>query len=337
MEKLLSVIVPVYKVEAFINKCLDSLVLDDTEQMKRLEVIIVNDGTPDRSAELSREYVKRYPETFRQIDKENGGHGSAWNVGVKEATGKYVRFLDSDDWFTNLDRLLNDLADCNADIVISPLVQEFILEGRSVTYAPPPAQSRLSSIEHSIRESSDWVYTRASFWACTYKADILKPLQPLFAEKIMYDDTILYWTSLVYGRTYTTLDYPVYHYLLGRPWQTMSVAKRRIGAVSYWKSFEQYERVRSRVDGSVIPEGILQFIEMTFVSYALYIFPFMVYLPLREAKTKMGYLWDKYLRDCHFDYHIGKRYEKLPFGLFYIIELIRKKFYLKLFHNEPLI
>ena len=92
-DKLLSIVVPVYKVEQYINKCLDSLIINP-DLMKKLEVIIVNDGTPDKSAEMSREYVKQYPDTFRQIDKENGGHGSAWNVGLMEAAGKYLRFLD---------------------------------------------------------------------------------------------------------------------------------------------------------------------------------------------------------------------------------------------------
>ena len=123
MQKLLSIVIPVYKVEPYINKCLDSLVLAP-ELMEKLEVIIVNDGTPDNSAEMSREYVKRYPKTFRQIDKENGGHGSAWNVGLKEASGKYLRFLDSDDWFTNLDRLLTDLEECETDIVFNPFVKD---------------------------------------------------------------------------------------------------------------------------------------------------------------------------------------------------------------------
>ena len=122
--KLLSIIIPVYKVEAYINKCLDSLLVSP-EWMEKLEVVIANDGTPENSAEMSREYVKRYPGTFRQIDKENGGHGSAWNVGLKEATGKYLRFLDSDDWFTNLDRLMSDLQESDADVVFNPFIKEF--------------------------------------------------------------------------------------------------------------------------------------------------------------------------------------------------------------------
>lgn len=70
MQKLLTIVVPVYKVEPYINKCLDSCVLADEKLMSQLEVIIVNDGTPDRSAEMSREYVKRWIDKFeRKINK----------------------------------------------------------------------------------------------------------------------------------------------------------------------------------------------------------------------------------------------------------------------------
>ena len=89
MDKLLSIIIPVYKVEAYINKCLDSLIVAP-ELMDKMDVLIINDGTPDKSAEMSREYVKRFSGVFRQIDKENGGHGSVWNLGIKEAYGKYA-------------------------------------------------------------------------------------------------------------------------------------------------------------------------------------------------------------------------------------------------------
>ena len=116
----MTVVVPVYKVEQYINKCLDSLILPQ-EWMSRLEVLVMNDGTPDRSAEMAKEYEKRYPGVFRVIDKENGGHGSAWNRGLAEATGKYLRFLDSDDWFTTTEfvKLLEKLDTLDVDIAIS--------------------------------------------------------------------------------------------------------------------------------------------------------------------------------------------------------------------------
>lgn len=111
MNKLLSVVIPVYKVEKYIRQCLGSLILPDEALMDKMEVLVVNDGTPDRSAIIAKEYEAKYPDVFHVIDKENGGHGSAFNVGLAQASGKYLRFLDSDDWFDtkNLAKLLNVL------------------------------------------------------------------------------------------------------------------------------------------------------------------------------------------------------------------------------------
>ena len=200
MPKLLTIVVPVYKVEKYINKCLDSLVLENPSLMQEYEVLIVNDGTPDHSAEMSREYVKRYPGTFRQIDKENGGHGSAWNVGLKEAKGKYLRFLDSDDWFCNLDRLLDDLKGCDEDIVFNPFNKFFSFENRNEIIKPPV-------IPGTTRFPDYWGGNDVSFLGATYKTSILQPLFPLFAERIMFDDYILTWAPLINGRSCTAFDY----------------------------------------------------------------------------------------------------------------------------------
>lgn len=321
--KLLSVIVPVYKVEAYINKCLDSLLVSP-DQMEKLEVLIVNDGTPDNSAEMSREYVKRYPGTFHQIDKENGGHGSAWNVGLKEASGKYLRFLDSDDWFTNLDRLMEDLEGCDADIVFNPFVKEYSYENRTETVDPLPVQG-IARINAGSWGASYWGYNNVNFWSTTYKTAILKPLQPLFAEKTMFDDYIITWAPLVHGRTWQSLDYPVYHYLLGRPGQSMSATQQRKGAISYQKCFGQFEAVRSRIEEQAIPSDLLGCIDSSIVGYANYIFPSMVYLPLKEALGQMKYLWKNYLADKPNKSKLLKRYAALPGVVFYYVEHLRRK------------
>ena len=323
-KKLLSIVVPVYKVEPYIDKCLSSLVLENPSQMERLEVIIVNDGTPDNSAEMSRKYVKRYPETFRQIDKENGGHGSAWNVGLKEARGKYLRFLDSDDWFTELDRLMEDLEQCDADIVFNPFIREYSLEGRAETI-DVPSSNGVTRINASLWGTSRWGYNNVNFWAATYKTDILKPLHPLFAEKTMYDDNILIWAQLVYGRTYISLDYPVYHYMLGRIGQTMLDKQKRKGAVSYVKSFNQYESVRSRVTIFSAPSEHLNWIDQCITDYASHIFPFMLYLPYGNARERMKHLWKNYLSVFPNKTKLMKRYSRMPFIVFYFLEVLRRR------------
>ena len=92
MDKVLTVIVPVYNMEKYIRQCLESLVIG--EALDRIEVLVVLDG----SAEIAYEFVEQYPDTFRIIYKANGGHGSAINTGLMMASGEYVKILDSDDW-----------------------------------------------------------------------------------------------------------------------------------------------------------------------------------------------------------------------------------------------
>ena len=87
MKKILTVLIPVYNTEKYIKRCLDSLLLKETNN--DVELLIVSDGSKDNSVNIIKEYVKVYPETIRLIEKENAGHGSTINVGIKEAKGKW--------------------------------------------------------------------------------------------------------------------------------------------------------------------------------------------------------------------------------------------------------
>ena len=324
--KLLTIVVPVYKVEPYIDKCLSSLILEDAALMDALEVIIVNDGTPDRSAEMSREYVNRYPGTFRQIDKENGGHGSAWNVGLEEATGKYLRFMDSDDWLTNLDRLMRDLRNCDADIVMNPYNRVYVPENRIEIMGLPIEPGIVMPIVKSTWGSSERGLNLRYFWHFTYKTGILKPLLPLFAEKVMFDDAILTWAPLVHGRTFVAFDYAVYNYLLGRPGQSMSVAPKRRGAYSYAKCLDQYELVRSRIDEQAIPSQLLKCIDSSIIVYARHVFKKMPNLPLNEALEKMSHIWKNYIVDIPGKTKLERRYGAMPGVVFYYVERLHRKF-----------
>ena len=89
-----SIIVPVYNVEKYLRKCLDSLV---NQTLKDIEIICINDGTKDNSVEIIDEYVKKYSNVLL-INQENQGLGMARNNAMKYAKGDYIAFVDSDDW-----------------------------------------------------------------------------------------------------------------------------------------------------------------------------------------------------------------------------------------------
>lgn len=94
-KRKVSVIVPVYNVEKYLRKCLESLV---NQTMQDIEIIVVNDGSPDNSQAIIDEYVEKYPQKVFGYIKENGGLGDARNYGIEKAHGEYIGFVDSDDW-----------------------------------------------------------------------------------------------------------------------------------------------------------------------------------------------------------------------------------------------
>ena len=116
MDNLISVIVPIYNVEKYLDRCIKSIV---NQSYKNLEIILVEDGSPDKCGEICDKWKKK-DERIKVIHKENGGVSSARNVGLKYANGEYITFVDSDDWLKDdmIEHLLKKLIDNNVDISI---------------------------------------------------------------------------------------------------------------------------------------------------------------------------------------------------------------------------
>ena len=117
-----SVIVPVYNTEKYLRRCLDSLV---NQTLREIEIIIVNDASPDNSIEIMREYERKYKNKVVVIDlKVNVKQGGARNEGINIAKGEYIGFVDSDDWVDKemYKELYNKAKENNADIVDSDYI-----------------------------------------------------------------------------------------------------------------------------------------------------------------------------------------------------------------------
>ena len=108
MKDLVSVIVPVYNTESYLERCYDSIRLQDSSLW---ELIIVDDGSTDNSVMLTREYIKKYSldKQMRIIQADHGGAGAARNIGISAANGEYICFVDSDDFVTStyISKMLN--------------------------------------------------------------------------------------------------------------------------------------------------------------------------------------------------------------------------------------
>ena len=114
---LISIIVPIYNVENYLRQCLDSIM---NQTYQNFECLLINDGSPDNSAEICREYVDK-DASFRYFEKENGGVSSARNLGIEHSKGEYITFIDSDDWVDSdyLEVLHSKIKEYNTDFVIS--------------------------------------------------------------------------------------------------------------------------------------------------------------------------------------------------------------------------
>ena len=128
--KYISFAIPCYNSQDYMSRAIESILTGGEE----IEIIIVNDGSTDRTSEIAHEYRKQYPDIIRVIDKENGGHGDAVNAGLDSARGKYFKVVDSDDWVDeeSLQKILELLRnleeeDSQIDMLVSNYVYELSL------------------------------------------------------------------------------------------------------------------------------------------------------------------------------------------------------------------
>ena len=125
MEKLLSISIAAYNVEKTIEQCLDSFLT--SRYLDALELLVINDGSHDRTVEIVEGYEKKYPGIIRLINKENGGHGSTINTSLRLAAGKFYKVLDGDDWIdaAELDKLIECLQTTKAELIVNDYMEVY--------------------------------------------------------------------------------------------------------------------------------------------------------------------------------------------------------------------
>lgn len=206
MEPLISVIVPVYGVESFLDKCVFSVV---NQTYTNLEIILVDDGSPDSCGEMCDTWAKK-DKRIQVIHKTNGGLSDARNAGLAVATGSLIGFIDSDDWIESafFERLYEVMTTCNADV--AECATQFVDEKGSVLRTRKVATEntdRLASMRRLILE--DGVYQ--TVWDKLYRREIVQGI-PFEVGKYNEDE---FWTYQVLMRANSIafVSVPLYNYL----------------------------------------------------------------------------------------------------------------------------
>ena len=178
-EKAVSMIIPVYNVRDYLRKCLDSVA---AQTYKALEVIVVNDGSPDDSLEIILEYTAKYPH-FSCYTIENRGQGGARNYGMEQATGDYIMFLDSDDYIAPncVEALVSAAESTGSDMVVANCYD--VREDGSILDA---YKNVYKSAVTNLAQEPEILFNRVAPWGKLYKRELLEGLQ--FACRVWYED-----------------------------------------------------------------------------------------------------------------------------------------------------
>lgn len=216
MMKLLTIVIPTYNMQDYLNRCLDSLIVKP-DLMEQLEVLVVIDGSKDNSSAIAHEYQDKYPDTFRVIDKENGNYGSCVNRGLAEAQGRFIKVLDADDWFDGdgFARYMEFLEGSDADLVISDFdqVDESANVTNHISYGlPTSADNTLSMIPRKVL---------FLMHAVAYKTENLRKIEYHQTEGISYTDQEWIFLPMTTVHKVAYFDGVVYKYLVGRQGQTV--------------------------------------------------------------------------------------------------------------------
>lgn len=202
--------------ENYLEACLNSLL---TDNMSLTEVLVINDGSKDSSYDIAHRYESKYPEVFVVIDKGNGNYGSCVNVGLKRATGKYIKVLDADDCFNTrvFEAYLNAIKECDTDMVISDYVK--VYPELETIVSCDIADNQIIDFRELCKDNKIW-----NLWMhnVAYKRELLLGIDYKQTEGISYTDQEWIFSPFTKVRTAIYLKLPLYRYTLGREGQTMS-------------------------------------------------------------------------------------------------------------------
>lgn len=223
--KVLSVVIPCFNSANYMEKCIESLLIAEDD----IEIIIVDDGSKkDNTKEIAEKYAEKYPGIIKAISKENGGHGSAVNVGIENAQGRYFKVVDSDDWvdknsLLKIIEVLKNLINENQEIDM--LISNFIYDKVDAK------KKKIMHYRGLLPENKvfNWSETKKFKLAqyilmhsVIYKTELLKKCGLKLPEHTFYVDNIYVYYPLVHVEKMYYLDINFYHYFIGREDQSVN-------------------------------------------------------------------------------------------------------------------
>ncbi|MGL5233077.1 MAG: glycosyltransferase [Fusobacteriaceae bacterium] len=258
----LSIVVPIYNVEEFLRECLDTLY-----RVKNIdkEIILVNDGTKDNSMEIIREYEAKYPLITVVVDKPNGGLSSARNAGLKVAKGKYVSFIDSDDFIDSelFEKFFKEGQKDDLDIIIgnAKYFKDGVV-GSSLFRSPIVKEGKIvSGLEFLDLSFGKPKCFREEVWDDIYKRDFLLENNLFFYEGLIHEDSLFTPLAYLKAKKVRYIDSSFYFYRQREGGIMSKVDQRSIDSLEKICDLlvEEYEKLDGEVGKKSLSKLIISF------------------------------------------------------------------------------
>lgn len=217
--KKISVIVPIYNMEKRLDICLQSL---ERQTLTDLEVILINDGSIDNSSEIIKKHIKKYPNLYKLIDRENRGISASRNEGIKLATGKYIAFVDSDDYIdvNMFEEMYNQITKTDADIAICNYKKVYE-NSKQITYHNVSNKCKITSIQKNPKIVYLLDYAP---WNKLYKKELWENIE--YPIGVKYEDLETILKIFLNANKITYVDRYLYNYYQNSEGETATINER---------------------------------------------------------------------------------------------------------------
>lgn len=216
--KLLTFIVPMYNMERYIKRCIDSFI--PLYDLQNIEVLIIDDGSTDRSYSVAADAIAGYERLFRLLKKENGGYGSVINFGIENSCSRYIRLIDSDDYIDAdaARQLISSISNIECDVICTPYIIHNMNQKIKQCIQTPESIKR--NHQYQFDSISEQIFI--AMHSMTIKRSIFTKNNIKIDENMYYTDLEFVLFPIEYTKTVIFYDYPVYQYIIGREGQSVS-------------------------------------------------------------------------------------------------------------------
>lgn len=226
MSAKVTVIVPIYNVERYVSKCLDSLV---TQTFKDIEIFAVDDGSPDNSKDIVKKYAEK-DSRVKYIFKKNGGYGSVLEYSIKNINTPYFIICDPDDWLARdaIEKLYTFADKNELDVLVGDKYNVYIENSKTEYIASPPNYMTVipKHVYTTTKEVQKFAFLAVSPHAKLYRTNLVQNIN--FPKKVSYTDFLLYMTSLARAKRVAYYNEGLAYYLTNRPGNTLTDHKPSI-------------------------------------------------------------------------------------------------------------